>query len=96
MAASSPARAYDDGDDDDGNTTDDPTETTITASPSLEVTKTAAVTDNGDGKTGVGDVINYTIRVENKGNVTLSNLGLVDTMVNGKGFCFFKSLIIKS
>ena len=43
----------DDGDDSDGNTTDDPTVTTITTSSSLEVTKTAAVTDNGgDGNTG--------------------------------------------
>ena len=32
----------DDGDDTDGNTTDDATETTITASTSLEVTKTSA------------------------------------------------------
>ena len=32
------------------------------------VTKTAAVTDNGgDGNTGTGDIINYTITVENKG-----------------------------
>ena len=49
----------DDGDDTDGNTTDDATETSITASTSLEVTKTAAVTDNGgDGNTGTGDIIN--------------------------------------
>ena len=59
----------------DGNTTDDATETSITASTSLEATKTAAVTDNrGDGNTGTGDIINYTITVENKGNVTLTGL----------------------
>ena len=63
----------DDGDDSDGNTTDDPTVTSITASSLLEVTKTAAITDNGgDGNTGAGDIINYTITVENKGNVTLT------------------------
>ena len=49
----------DDGDDTDDNTTDDPTVTSITASSSLEVTKTAAVTDNGDGNTGTSDIINY-------------------------------------
>ena len=75
----------DDGDDSDGNTTDDPTVTSITASSLLEVTKTAAVTDNGDGETGAGDVINYTITVENKGNVTLTGLTLVDTLTDGSG-----------
>ena len=76
----------DDGDDTDGNTTDDATETSITASTSLEVTKTAAVTDNGgDGNTGTGDIINYTITVENKGNVTLTGLTLVDTLTDGSG-----------
>jgi uncharacterized repeat protein (TIGR01451 family) len=76
----------DDGDDSDGNTTDDPTVTSITASSSIEVTKTAAITDNGgDGNTGAGDIINYTITVENKGNVTLSGLTLVDTLTDGSG-----------
>ena len=64
----------DDGDDTDGNTVNDPTVTTVTGSPSLEVTKTAAVTDNGDGKTGAtGDVVNYAVTVKNNyGNVTLT------------------------
>ena len=76
----------DDGDDNDGNLLNDPTVTTITTSSSLEVTKTAAVTDNGgDGNTGSGDIINYTITVENKGNVTLSGLTLVDTLTDGSG-----------
>ena len=76
----------DDGDDTDGNTTDDATETSITASTSLEVTKTAAVTDNGgDGNTGTGDIINYTITVENKGNVTLTGLTLADILTTSSG-----------
>ena len=75
----------DDGDDNDGNLINDPTVTPIAASSSLEVTKTAAVTDNGDGNTGASDVINYTITVENKGNVTLSGLALVDTLTDGSG-----------
>ena len=75
----------DDGDDTDGNTVNDPTVTTVTGSPSLEVTKTAAVTDNGDGNTGTGDVINYTVTVKNNGNVTLTGLTLADTLTDGNG-----------
>ena len=75
----------DDGDDTDGNTVNDPTVTTVTGSPSLEVTKTAAVTDNGDGKTGATDVINYTVTVKNNGNVTLTGLTLADTLTDGNG-----------
>ena len=56
----------DDGNDSGGNTTNDPTETAIDPLL-LEVTKTATVTDNGDGFTGTGDIIEYTITVENKG-----------------------------
>ena len=39
----------DDGDDSDGNTQDDPTVVSIDAVLLLEVTKTASVTDDGDG-----------------------------------------------
>ena len=56
----------DDGDDSDGNTTNDYTEVSISASPSIEVTKTSTITDNGDGVTGKGDIIKYTITVQNK------------------------------
>ena len=73
----------DDGDDTDGNTVNDPTITTITPDPVIEVTKTATVTDNGDGVTGSGDVITYTITVQNKGNVVLSGLTFVDTFTDG-------------
>ena len=69
----------DDGDDTDGNTVNDPTITLITPDPIIEVTKVATVTDNGDGVTGSGDVITYTITVQNKGNVVLSGLTFVDT-----------------
>ena len=46
----------DDGDDSDGNTTDDVTEISITNSPSIEVTKTATITDNGDGVVGEKEI----------------------------------------
>ena len=64
----------------------DPTVTTITGSPSIEVTKTATVNDtNGDGKTGPSDYIYYTIKIENKGNVTLTGLTISDTLTDGNG-----------
>jgi hypothetical protein len=70
----------DDGDDSDGNTEDDTTDITISKSPSLEVTKTAAITDNGDGVVGKGDVVQYSISVVNNGNVTLSSLTVADVL----------------
>ena len=70
----------DDGDDSDGNTEDDTTDIAISNTPSLEVTKTAAITDNGDGAVGKGDVVQYTISVINNGNVTLSSLSVADVL----------------
>ena len=70
----------DDGLDGDGNTTDDATIASITSSPSIEVTKTATITDNGDGVTGIGDIVKYTVTVENKGNVTLTGLTFTDVL----------------
>ena len=75
----------DDGIDGDGNTTDDATITSITSSPSIEVTKTATITDNGDGVTGIGDIINYTIKAQNKGNVTLTGLTITDVLKTASG-----------
>ncbi|WP_152604767.1 DUF7507 domain-containing protein, partial [Psychroserpens jangbogonensis] len=57
----------------------------IPENPSIIAEKSASVTDNGDGVLGAGDVINYTITVENTGNVTLTNVGLVDTLTNLDG-----------
>jgi hypothetical protein len=39
--------------------------TTIDQTSSLEVIKVADIVDNGDGVTGVGDIVQYTITVEN-------------------------------
>ena len=91
VTASSPGNSNDvsdisdDGDDTDGNTTNDSTDINITASPTIEVTKTFTLSDNGDGKTGAGDSIVYLIKVENKGNVTLSGLSITDTLTDGNG-----------
>ena len=39
-----------------------------------------AIGGNTDGKIGVGDVIQYKVVVENEGNVTLTNIQVVDSL----------------
>ena len=81
----------DDGDDTDGNTQDDPTEVLISPNPLLEVTKTAS-SSISDGRIAmVGDVITFTIVVENKGNVRIDNLLIEDFMTNGDGSTIYLS-----
>ena len=49
------------------------TSTTLVAKPAVTLTKSAAVTDvNGDGKTDLGDKIQWSFLVKNTGNVTLT------------------------
>ncbi|WP_373049900.1 OmpA family protein, partial [Thalassovita aquimarina] len=67
----------DDGDDSDGNTTDDETETLATIAPVIKVTKTVDDSALEDG-VRAGDTLNYTIKVENIGNITLSDVALTD------------------
>ena len=58
----------------------------MTLNPIIEVTKTANVKDvNSNGINDLGDKITYVIKVENKGNVTLTGLNFIDTLTDGDG-----------
>lgn len=48
--------------------------------PAIETTKTQVLTDDGNGITGVGDTVTYTITVENTGNTPIEGLVLADTL----------------
>ena len=78
----------DDGDDTDGNTTDDPTIVEVSfevGDASIEVTKVAQITDNGDNEVEAGDIVTYDITVENTGEVTLKDLTIEDILTDGNG-----------
>ncbi|MFT5628281.1 MAG: putative repeat protein (TIGR01451 family), partial [Dokdonia sp.] len=53
--------------------------------PSILSEKSATITDNGDAVLGAGDTINYTITVENTGNVTLDGITLADALTDLDG-----------
>lgn len=55
--------------------------TTIPASPSLQIAKTA----NTAGPLTVGQVVNYSFLVTNNGNVTVSGISVNETAFNGSG-----------
>ena len=56
------------------------------SNPSLAVTKEVEhIVDDGDGFNGSGDIIVYTIKVENNGNVTIANISLTDTLTDASG-----------
>ncbi len=72
----------DDGDDSDSNTINDQTEVSTTAQTSINVTKSAVVSQtNGNSTTEAGDVITYTIGIKNTGDVNLTGLTLTDTLI---------------
>ena len=78
----------DTSDDPSTSTVNDPTITrltTVTPQSSIEVTKTATITDNGNGTTGLGDTITFLITVENTGNTVLNGVVVNDTFSDLSG-----------
>jgi gliding motility-associated-like protein/uncharacterized repeat protein (TIGR01451 family) len=72
--------------DGDGDSTNDPTITQTDPNPAMEVIKTAFVNDNGDGLTGAGDIVRYSIEVTNTGDITLDNVYIqTERLIDGNG-----------
>ncbi len=64
---------------------DTATETELAGqSPLLKITKTVDESDLADGAQA-GDVLDYTIEIENTGNVTITDLSLTDTFTDAEG-----------
>ena len=60
--------------------TDDET-ITLTADPALALVKTGSLADtNSDGAASPGDIVTYTLNVENTGNVTLDPISVTDPL----------------
>ena len=53
--------------------------------PSLKAVKSATILDDGDGVLGLNDIINYTITIQNTGNVSLTEITIVDTFTDLAG-----------
>ncbi|MDY0907713.1 Ig-like domain-containing protein, partial [Pedobacter sp. CFBP9032] len=60
--------------------------TPLPASPAIRLTKTGTFADaNNNGKAEVGETITYTFKVENTGNVTVSDIKITDPKVTVTG-----------
>ncbi|WP_165611810.1 DUF7507 domain-containing protein [Cognatiyoonia koreensis] len=81
-----PAETADEDPNGDGNP-GDPTVTPLDQNPALQLTKSVAgIRDvNGNGFTDAGDIIDYTFRVENTGNVTLTDVTVDDVLADVSG-----------
>ena len=60
---------------------ENPVETTLNSTTSIDVTKVADVSDkNGDGYTNTGDEVTYTVEITNTGTQTITGLDVQDTL----------------
>ncbi|MGI9404766.1 MAG: DUF7507 domain-containing protein, partial [Hyphomicrobiaceae bacterium] len=69
----------------DGPGPDDPTVMPLPAQSSMALVKVATINDGGNGRIDAGDTIDYTFRVENTGNTTLTNVTVTDPLVTVSG-----------
>ncbi len=74
----------DDGDTGSGDTGADPTVSTITSAPAIAIQKTVDDSALDDG-VRAGDVLHYTITIENIGDVTLQNIAITDNLSDMDG-----------
>ncbi|MFS4491367.1 CshA/CshB family fibrillar adhesin-related protein [Maribacter sp. 2308TA10-17] len=65
---------------------DDPTVTDLPANPEISLEKVGTFNDeNNDGLAQVGETMSYTFRVENTGNITLTDVSIDDPIVAVSG-----------
>jgi hypothetical protein len=67
-------------------TLEDPVETELNSTSSIDVTKVADVSDkDGDGYTNTGDEVTFTIDITNTGTQTITGLDIQDTLSDANG-----------
>ncbi|EJP73362.1 MAG: putative parallel beta-helix repeat, transcriptional regulator AraC, partial [SAR86 cluster bacterium SAR86B] len=74
-----------DNDNDETNGGDTPTDDSFTQTPSAKVLKSVTVIDNGDTFDGLDDLLQYEIEIKNTGDVTLTNISLLDSLTDFAG-----------
>ena len=74
-----------DNDNDETNGGDTPTDDSFTQNPDATVLKSVTVIDNGDTFDGLDDLLQYEIEIKNTGDVTLTNISLLDSLTDFAG-----------